>query len=64
MLLIAGSYALAGLDGSTTVVVSSLVSLLWVGLNEEVYSRGLVHPGGPKPEGVPYACATGDVRSG
>ncbi|GLP69170.1 hypothetical protein TUSST3_57930 [Streptomyces sp. TUS-ST3] len=42
MLLIAGSYALAGLDGSTTVVVSSLVSLLWVGLNEEVYSRGLV----------------------
>lgn len=42
MLLIAGSYALAGLDGSTAVVVSSLVSLLWVGLNEEVYSRGLV----------------------
>ncbi|SNX66425.1 hypothetical protein SAMN06272735_8289 [Streptomyces sp. TLI_55] len=42
MLLIAGSYALAGLDGTTTVVVSSLVSLLWVGLNEEVYSRGLV----------------------
>ncbi|MEU5046707.1 CPBP family intramembrane glutamic endopeptidase [Streptomyces griseorubiginosus] len=42
MLLIAGSYAFAGLDGRTTVVVSSLVSLLWVGLNEEFYSRGLV----------------------
>ncbi|MCX5064177.1 CPBP family glutamic-type intramembrane protease [Streptomyces sp. NBC_00452] len=42
MLLITGSYALAGLDGNTTAVVSSLVSLLWVGLNEEVHSRGLV----------------------
>lgn len=42
MLLIAGSYALAGLDGRTTVIVSSLVSLLWVGLNEEIFSRGLV----------------------
>ncbi|MFJ9539808.1 lysostaphin resistance A-like protein [Streptomyces sp. NPDC101225] len=42
MLLIAGSYAVVGLDGTTTVVVSGLVSLLWVGVNEEVYSRGLV----------------------
>ncbi|MER5521610.1 CPBP family intramembrane glutamic endopeptidase [Streptomyces sp. NPDC002763] len=42
MLLVACSYALAGLDGSTTVLVSSLVSLLWVGINEEVSSRGLV----------------------
>lgn len=42
MLLGACSYALAGLDGSTTVLVSSLVSLMWVGINEEVFSRGLV----------------------
>lgn len=42
MLLIACSYAVAGVDGSTTVIVSSLVSLLWVGVNEEIYSRGLV----------------------
>ncbi|MEV4005322.1 CPBP family intramembrane glutamic endopeptidase [Actinomadura sp. NPDC049753] len=42
MVLIAFSYALAGLSGSTTVAVSGLVSLMWVGINEEVYSRGLV----------------------
>ncbi|MBO4253165.1 CPBP family intramembrane metalloprotease [Streptomyces griseorubiginosus] len=42
MLLVAGSYAIVGLDGSRTVLVSSLVSLLWVGVNEEVTSRGLV----------------------
>ncbi|WP_433469440.1 lysostaphin resistance A-like protein [Spirillospora sp. CA-128828] len=42
LLIVACSYALAGLAGSTTVVVSSLVSLMWVGINEEVYSRGLV----------------------
>ncbi|MGW2331495.1 CPBP family intramembrane glutamic endopeptidase [Streptomyces sp. NPDC001700] len=42
MLLVAGSYAVAGLDGSAGVIVSSLVSLLWVGVNEEACSRGLV----------------------
>ncbi|MFE1313954.1 CPBP family intramembrane glutamic endopeptidase [Streptomyces sp. NPDC058755] len=42
MLLIACSYATQGLDGSATVVVSSLLSLLLVGANEEVYSRGLI----------------------
>ncbi|MFF0156969.1 CPBP family intramembrane glutamic endopeptidase [Streptomyces sp. NPDC005263] len=42
MLLVAGAYALAGLTGTPTVLVGSLVSLLWVGINEEVYSRGLV----------------------
>ncbi|NEA98090.1 CPBP family intramembrane glutamic endopeptidase [Streptomyces sp. SID13726] len=42
MLLIACSYAVAGVDGGTTVIVGSLVSLLWVGVNEEIYSRGLV----------------------
>jgi hypothetical protein len=42
MLLIACSYTVAGLNGGTTVVVGGLVSLLWVGVNEETYSRGLV----------------------
>ncbi|MFF4574557.1 CPBP family intramembrane glutamic endopeptidase [Streptomyces sp. NPDC001410] len=42
MLLIACSYVTQGLDGSATVVVSSLLSLLLVGANEEVYSRGLI----------------------
>ncbi|MFG2007263.1 CPBP family intramembrane glutamic endopeptidase [Spirillospora sp. NPDC048911] len=42
MALIACSYALAGLDGNTTLVISGLVSLMWVGINEEVHSRGLV----------------------
>ncbi|MGW3951243.1 CPBP family intramembrane glutamic endopeptidase [Streptomyces sp. NPDC004752] len=42
LLFIACSYTVAGLDGSTTVVTSGLVSLLWVGVNEEIYSRGLV----------------------
>src|SRR3954470_3078773 len=42
MLLVACSYAVAGLDGGATVLVSGLVSLLWVGINEEIYSRGLV----------------------
>ncbi|WP_448333203.1 CPBP family glutamic-type intramembrane protease [Streptomyces sp. DSM 41534] len=42
MLLVACSYAVAGLDGNATLVVSGLISLLWVGVNEEIYSRGLV----------------------
>jgi hypothetical protein len=42
MLAVACSYAVAGLEGRTTVLVSSLVSLLWVSVNEELYSRGLV----------------------
>jgi hypothetical protein len=41
-LAVACSYAVAGLEGRTTVLVSSLVSLLWVSINEELYSRGLV----------------------
>ncbi|MFG2134000.1 CPBP family intramembrane glutamic endopeptidase [Streptomyces sp. NPDC048751] len=42
MLVVACSYAAPGLHASTSLLVSSLVSLLWVGINEEVYSRGLV----------------------
>ncbi|WP_063728699.1 CPBP family intramembrane glutamic endopeptidase [Streptomyces sp. RTd22] len=42
MLLVACSYAVGGLDGSAGVIVGSLVSLLWVGINEEAHSRGLV----------------------
>ncbi|MER6531514.1 CPBP family intramembrane glutamic endopeptidase [Streptomyces sp. NPDC001508] len=42
LLAIACSYAVAGLSGGTTVVVGGLFSLLWVGVNEEIYSRGLV----------------------
>ncbi|WP_406223944.1 CPBP family intramembrane glutamic endopeptidase [Streptomyces canus] len=33
---------MAGIEGSTTVVASALVSLLWVSISEEIYSRGLV----------------------
>ena len=42
MLLVACSWAVARVDGGASVIVSSLVSLLWVGINEEAYSRGLV----------------------
>jgi hypothetical protein len=42
MLLVAVSYAAAGVDGDPAVLAGSLVSLLWVGANEEVHSRGLV----------------------
>lgn len=63
MLVIACSYAVAGLDGGTTVVVSSLVSLLWVGINEEIYSRGLVQqtltPLGPMRAAVGVAVLFG-----
>lgn len=42
MLAVACSYTLAGVEGRTTVLAGSLVSLLWVGINEEIHSRGLV----------------------
>jgi hypothetical protein len=42
LLVVACSYAVAGIEGSTTLLVSGLVSLLWVCINEEIYSRGLV----------------------
>jgi membrane protease YdiL (CAAX protease family) len=32
----------AGIEGGTTVVASALVSLLWVSINEEIRSRGMV----------------------
>ncbi|MGW7601427.1 CPBP family intramembrane glutamic endopeptidase [Streptomyces antimycoticus] len=69
MLLIACSYAVAGLDGSATVVVSGLVSLLWVGINEEIYSRGLVqqalNPLGPirAALGVAVLFGTGHIQN-
>jgi hypothetical protein len=42
MLVIACSYAVAGVQGSAGVLTSGLIGLLWVGINEEIYSRGLV----------------------
>ncbi|MFI8074036.1 lysostaphin resistance A-like protein [Streptomyces sp. NPDC086033] len=42
MLVVACSYAVAGIEGSTAVVASALISLLWVSINEEIYSRGMV----------------------
>jgi membrane protease YdiL (CAAX protease family) len=42
MLVVAGSNAVAGMEGRTTVLVSGLVSLLWVSINEEIHSCGLV----------------------
>ncbi|WP_421106279.1 hypothetical protein [Streptomyces sp. NEAU-S77] len=42
MCAVAVGVAVVGLDGSVSVIVSSLVSLLWVGINEEAHSRGLV----------------------
>ncbi|WP_329272591.1 CPBP family intramembrane glutamic endopeptidase [Streptomyces pseudovenezuelae] len=42
MLLVACSYAVAGVEGRTTLLAGSLISLLWVSVNEEIYSRGLV----------------------
>ncbi|MCX2179706.1 CPBP family intramembrane metalloprotease [Streptomyces sp. SKN60] len=69
MLLIACSYAAVGLSGSTRVLVSGLVSLLLVGLNEEIYSRGLVqqalHPVGPvrAAAGVAVLFGAGHVQN-
>jgi CAAX protease family protein len=41
LLLIALTYALPGIEGSTAALVGSAVSLALVGVNEELYSRGL-----------------------
>lgn len=41
LLAIALSYAVPGVEGSTTALVGSAVSLALVGVNEELYSRGL-----------------------
>jgi uncharacterized protein len=41
LLAIALSYALAGIDGTAAKLFGSVVSLALVGLNEELYSRGL-----------------------
>lgn len=41
LLAIALSYCLAGISGSAALLVGSAVSLAFVGLNEELYSRGL-----------------------
>ncbi|MEU3986313.1 CPBP family intramembrane glutamic endopeptidase [Streptomyces sp. NPDC026672] len=63
MVVIACSYALAGLDGGTAVVVGGLVSLLWVGVDEEIISRGLVQraltPLGPLRAAVGVAALFG-----
>jgi hypothetical protein len=63
MVLIACSYAVAGVEGGATVLVSSLISLLWVGINEETYSRGLVQqtltPLGPMRAAVGVAVLFG-----
>ncbi|MEU1666245.1 CPBP family intramembrane glutamic endopeptidase [Streptomyces sparsogenes] len=63
MLAIACSYVVAGLDGTTTALTSSLVLLLWVGINEEIYSRGLVQqtltPLGPMRAAVGVAVLFG-----
>lgn len=42
VLLVALSYGLAGIEGSTTVLVSSAVLFLALGLSEELLSRGVV----------------------
>jgi hypothetical protein len=42
VLLVALSYGLAGIDGSTTALISSAVLFLALGLSEELLSRGVV----------------------
>ncbi|MFG2730654.1 CPBP family intramembrane glutamic endopeptidase [Streptomyces canus] len=69
MLVVACSYAVAGIEGSTPVVASALVSLLWVSINEKIYSRGMVQrvltPLGPirSAIGVGYLFGIGHLQN-